>query len=51
MEIDVKKDHNKAKEMIVKSGQKTVPVFDVNGTIIVGLDTDAIQNALDSTQP
>ncbi len=45
-EFDVKQNHEKAKEMIQKSGQKTVPVFDINGTIIVGLDKEKILSAL-----
>ena len=46
-EFDVRKDHAKAKEMIEKSGQKSVPVFDINGTIIVGLQKDEILAALE----
>jgi glutaredoxin 3 len=45
-EFDVKQDHEKAKEMIQKSRQKTVPVFDINGTIIVGTDKEKILSAL-----
>jgi glutaredoxin 3 len=40
-EIDVlANDKEFAREMIEKSGQKTVPVVDWNGTIIVGFKPD-----------
>ncbi|MBW2969692.1 glutathione S-transferase N-terminal domain-containing protein [Candidatus Woesearchaeota archaeon] len=45
-EIDVSKDQSKAQEMIEKSGQMGVPVLDINGTIIVGFDREAIKKAL-----
>jgi glutaredoxin 3 len=45
-DIDVSKDRAAAMEMINKSGQMGVPVADVNGTIIVGFDQDAIKEAL-----
>ncbi len=44
--IDVSKDQSKAQEMIEKSGQMGVPVLDINGTIIVGFDKEAIKKAL-----
>jgi len=44
--IDVSKDQSKAQEMIEKSGQMGVPVLDINGTIIVGFDKEAIRKAL-----
>ncbi|AUG56336.1 MAG TPA: NrdH-redoxin [Ruminiclostridium sp.] len=37
-EFDVSKDRDAAMEMINKSGQRGVPVIDVNGEIIVGFD-------------
>ena len=33
-------------EMEDKSGQRGVPVIDINGTIIIGFDRDAIKAAL-----
>ena len=45
-EVDVSKDQSKAQEMIEKSGQMGVPVLDINGTIIVGFDREAIRKAL-----
>ena len=45
-DIDVSKDQAKAQEMIEKSGQMGVPVLDINGTIIVGYDREAIKKAL-----
>ena len=45
-DIDVGADRKAADEMIEKSGQMGVPVIDVNGTIIVGFDQDALKKAL-----
>ncbi|MEM4663245.1 MAG: glutaredoxin domain-containing protein [Candidatus Diapherotrites archaeon] len=45
-EYDVASNREKAKEMYEKSGQLGVPVLDINGTIIVGFDKDAIVRAL-----
>jgi len=45
-DIDVGADKKAAQEMIEKSGQMGVPVLDVNGTIIVGFDKEAIEEAL-----
>jgi len=45
-------DHNvminpaKAKEMIDKSGQRGVPVIDINGKIIVGFNRPEIEKSL-----
>ena len=44
--IDVGVDQKAANEMVEKSGQMGVPVTDINGTIIVGFDKDAIDKAL-----
>lgn len=44
--IDVNSDYEKAMEMIQKSGQRGVPVIDINGKIIVGFNRLAIDNAL-----
>jgi glutaredoxin 3 len=45
-EINVAEDHEKAQEMIQKSGQQGVPVIDINGKIIVGFNKEAIEEAL-----
>ena len=45
-DINVADDSAAADEMVQKSGQMGVPVLDVNGTIIVGFDKDAIKKAL-----
>lgn len=47
--IDVGVDQQAAQEMIDKSGQMGVPVFDIDGQIIVGFDKDAIQKVLNLT--
>jgi glutaredoxin 3 len=40
--IDVSADPEKAREMVQKSGQRAVPVIDIDGNIIVGFDKDQI---------
>lgn len=45
-DYDVSKDHDKAEEMIEKSGQMGVPVLEINGKIIVGFDPKEIMDAL-----
>ena len=47
-DIDVGADRKAATEMIEKSGQMGVPVIDINGTIIVGFDREAMEKALAS---
>ena len=47
-DINVGEDHDKAQEMIQKSGQTGVPVIDIDGKIIVGFDKEAIEDALSS---
>ena len=39
---DVSSDDAASKTMIEKSGQMSVPVTDIDGTIIVGFDTDKL---------
>jgi glutaredoxin-like YruB-family protein len=41
-EYDVGEDEDKAIEMVNVSGQRSVPVIDIDGTIIVGFDKEAI---------
>jgi len=45
-DVDVSKNQDRAQEMIEKSGQMGVPVIDINGTIIVGYDKEAMKKAL-----
>ncbi len=45
-ELDVAADRNAAERMIQKSGQTGVPVFDVDGKVIVGFDKPALKAAL-----
>jgi len=44
--LDVSANHDLAKEMIVKSGQKTVPVVEIGGEIIIGFDKAKIEELL-----
>lgn len=43
---DVSVDKEKAEEMIQKSGQMGVPVLDIDGEIIIGLDREKISQKL-----
>ena len=45
-EIDVSSDRKAAEEMIHKSGQMGVPVIDIDGTIIIGYNKEALKKAL-----
>jgi glutaredoxin-like YruB-family protein len=45
-DVNVGADRAKAQEMIEKSGQMGVPVIDVNGSVIVGFDRKALEEAL-----
>lgn len=45
-EHDVSKDPAAASEMVNKSGQRGVPVIDIDGNIVVGFDQDSIDNIL-----
>ena len=45
-DVDVSTNHDAAKEMITKSGQKGVPVLDIDGKIILGYDKKKIVEAL-----
>jgi len=45
-DIDVSMDYNAAMEMIRISGQRGVPVADVNGSVVVGFDQRRISNLL-----
>jgi glutaredoxin-like YruB-family protein len=45
-DIDVSENHDKAQEMIKKSGQMGVPVLEIDGQIIVGFDKEKIKETL-----
>ncbi len=45
-DYDVSKDQEKAVEMVQKSGQRGVPVLDIDGQIIVGFDKSGIDKLL-----
>jgi glutaredoxin 3 len=45
-EVDVSRDQKAAEAMVRKSGQMGVPVIEIDGTIIVGFDREAIEKKL-----
>ena len=45
-EVNVGLDEKARNEMFEKSGQFGVPVTDINGTIIVGYDKEALKKAI-----
>jgi len=45
-EYDVTKDYDKAVEMVQKSGQRGVPVIDIDGNIVVGFDKSKIDELI-----
>ena len=45
-DVNVASNQKAAEEMIEKSGQMGVPVIDIDGTVIVGFDKNAIKKAL-----
>lgn len=47
-ELNVQEDMAARDEMINKSKQMGVPVLDINGTVIVGFDKNAIDKALNN---
>lgn len=49
-DLNVEIDDSALSEMVKKSGQMGVPVIDIDGTIIVGFDRQAIEHALQSGQ-
>lgn len=46
-EHNVAQDKEKAKEMVKKTGQRGVPVTEVDGEFIVGYDEEKLKEALD----
>lgn len=47
-ELNVQENMTARDEMINKSKQMGVPVLDINGTVIVGFDKNAIDKALNN---
>lgn len=45
-DIDVSQDRNAAMEMVQKSGQRGVPVLDINGSIVVGFNQAEIDKLI-----
>ena len=45
-DVDVSRNRDAAMEMVQKSGQRGVPVIDINGNIIVGFDQKTIDRLL-----
>jgi glutaredoxin-like YruB-family protein len=45
-DLDVSKDRNATSEMVSKSGQRGVPVLDIDGNIIIGFDKDKIDSLI-----
>lgn len=45
-EVDVSRNREAAMEMVQKSGQRGVPVIDINGRIIVGFDQATIDTLI-----
>jgi glutaredoxin-like YruB-family protein len=46
IDVDVSADRDAAMEMVQKSGQRGVPVVDINGSIIVGFDQKTIDELI-----
>ncbi|HEX3027842.1 MAG TPA: glutaredoxin domain-containing protein [Clostridia bacterium] len=44
--LDVSSNRELANEMISKSGQRGVPVIDIDGNIIIGFDKEKIDSCL-----
>lgn len=49
-EKDIEHDQAAAAEVVQKSGQMGVPVIDINGTIIIGFNKPALDEALKSNK-
>lgn len=46
VDVNVAEDMEAREEMLSKTKQMSVPVLDINGTVIIGFDKKAIDNAL-----
>ncbi len=49
-DVDVSADPAAANEMVKKSGQMGVPVIDINGSVIVGWNKGALEEAISQKQ-
>ncbi|HET8992032.1 MAG TPA: glutaredoxin family protein [Candidatus Saccharimonadales bacterium] len=49
--IDVDEKPEYALEAVTKSGQRGIPVIDIDGKIIIGFDRPAIDEAIKSYEP
>lgn len=49
--VEVSVDRDGFQEMVTRSGQKRVPVIDIDGCIIVGFKLKEIEDALAKKQP
>jgi len=45
-DVDVSANPAKAREMIQKSGQRGVPVIDIDGNIVIGFDREKIDELI-----
>ncbi|MDP4092237.1 MAG: glutaredoxin domain-containing protein [Bacillota bacterium] len=45
-DLDVSRNKDAASDMVNKSGQRGVPVIDIDGNIIVGFDKDRIDSLI-----
>ena len=43
-DVDVSVNREAAMEMVERSGQRGVPVLDINGSIVIGFDKDKIDS-------
>lgn len=48
-EIDISRDHEAARDMVLRSGQIGVPVAEIDGHIVVGFDRPRIDSLLGLT--
>ena len=46
VDVDVSSDRTAAAEMVNKSGQRGVPVIDIDGNVIIGFDKDKIDSLI-----
>jgi glutaredoxin 3 len=49
--IDVDEKPEYAEEAVSKSGQRGIPIIDIDGKIIIGFDRPEIDKAIKSNQP
>lgn len=50
-DYDVSSDQARGKEMVMKSRQRSVPVLQINGRMIIGFDRQLIDDALQRKAP